>query len=135
MHRLLIAALLLAFILPCCSKQPTLTGRWKNGYDETLLFNADSTVVLGKEGFAGGEQGRYTAAGDTIRVTTQIAADDLGRFYNVFVFSRIGEKLFMESTTLYRGTDFSTISTRELAKRLRKSEERLAFTRVEEKAP
>ena len=130
MHRLLFSALLLALMLPCCSKQPSLVGRWKNGYDETLQFNADSTVVLGKEGFAGGEQGRYSAAGDTIRVTTQTAADDLGRFHNVFVFSRMDEKLFMESTTLFRGSDFSTISTRELAKRLRKSEERLAFTRT-----
>ena len=132
MYRTLIAALLLTVAIAACSKQPTLTGRWKNGYDETVQFAVDSTVVLGKEGFAGGEKGRYKVLGDTITVTTQETSDDMGRFYNVFVFSQSEGKLFMETTTLYRGTDFSTISTRELAKRLRKSEERLTFQRTGE---
>ena len=130
MYRSLLAALFLAVVLTSCSKHPSLAGRWKNGYDETVQFAADSTVLLGKEGFSGGEKGRFIQVGDTITVTTQTASDDLGRFHNVFVFSNTDGKLFMESTTLYRGSDFSTISTRELAKRLRKSEERLTFVRT-----
>ena len=126
-------SLLFMTLLFCtsCSQNPDVQGKWKNANGETLNFSTDSSVVLGQEGSEGGLEGRFTIDGDTVRITTAPAMDDLGEFHNEFVLVARDEKLQMVAVTLHRAGDFDTISISELAKKLRKSEDEYAFKRME----
>jgi hypothetical protein len=109
------------------------TGTWKNSQGQILTFKADSSVMLGQEGYEGGSAGRWFYSGDTLIVRDQSVMTQEGEVFNEYYMIPEDGELRLVFFTLHRGADIMTQSLEQLAPRMGKTVKQYNFVRTEPK--
>lgn len=129
MHKISILVAFFGLLFAACSKESAYEGTWKNSDNATLEFRDDTTAIMGQEGIDGDVQGTYWTSGDTLWVKSGQEPGTTEEVYNLFTFYHRNDSLQLLEIALFRPSDRQTLTGSELARRLGKRTEDMAFVK------